>query len=133
LTDTLEIGSARAQPGKIVYGALDAVVLPSGGVDQFPIILAQGNEAGPVLWLTASIHGAEYTGINVIHRLLTPDLVANLHGAIVAIPTLNPAGLRTGQRSPYYLPGQDPNRLFPACFRAGKRLSPPVRDHHGYC
>ncbi len=110
----LEIGSARAQPGKFVYGALDAIDLPSGGIDQFPVIIAQGNERGPVLWLTASIHGAEYTGIAVIHRLLTPELLTALHGTIIAIPTLNPAGLRTGQRSPYYLPGQDPNRLFPA-------------------
>lgn len=113
MVQTLEIGTARAQPGKLVYGALDAVELPSGGVDQFPVIIAQGAEQGPVLWLTASIHGAEYTGIAVIHRLLTPELVSELHGTIIAIPTLNPAGLRTGQRSPYYLFGQDPNRLFP--------------------
>jgi predicted deacylase len=31
----------------------------------------------------------------------------------VAIPTLSPAGLRTGERSPYYLYGKDPNRMFP--------------------
>ncbi len=110
----VEIGTARAQPGKFVYGVLDAVELPSGGVDQFPVIIAQGTEPGPVLWLTASIHGAEYTGIAVIHRLLTAELLAQLHGTIIAIPTLNPAGLRTAQRSPYYLNGQDPNRLFPA-------------------
>lgn len=110
----IEIGTARAQLGKISYGAVDAVELPSGGVDQFPVIIAQGAEPGPVLWLTASIHGAEYTGISVIHRLLTPDLAAQMRGTIVAIPTLNPAGLRTAQRSPYYLNGQDPNRLFPA-------------------
>ncbi len=109
----VEIGTARAQPGKIVYGALEAVELPSGGADQFPVIIAQGAEPGPVLWLTAAIHGAEYTGIAVIHRLLTPELVAQMRGTIVAIPTLNPAGLRTAQRSPYYLNGQDPI----GCFR----------------
>src|SRR5262249_51696639 len=35
-------------------------------------------------------------------------------GTIIAVPTLNPAGLRTAQRSGYYMGGQDPNRLFPA-------------------
>ncbi len=114
MAHTLEIGTARAQPGKFVYGTLDAVDLPSGGVDRFPVIVAQGATPGPVLWITASIHGAEYTGISTIHRLLTPELLAGLRGSIVAIPTLNPAGLRTAQRSPYYLNGQDPNRLFPA-------------------
>jgi len=109
----LEIGSAKGQPGALVYGSLEAVPLPSGGSDQFPIIIAQGPQDGPVLWITASIHGAEYTGILVIHRLLTTELVSRLRGAIVAVPNLNPAGLRTAERSAYYLRGQDPNRLFP--------------------
>jgi predicted deacylase len=107
------VGTARARPGRLAYGTFDAVTLPSGGVDQFPVIIAQGDEPGPVFWLTANIHGPEYTGIIVIHDLLTPELVAQLHGTIIAIPTLNPAGLRTGQRTPYYQTQQDPNRLFP--------------------
>src|SRR5258707_4922343 len=114
MKSTVEIGSAHSQPGQITYGALDAIELPSGGTDPFPIILAQGKADGPVLWITASIHGAEYTGILVIHQLLTPELVSQLKGTVVAIPTLNPAGLRTAQRSPYYVGGLDPNRLFPA-------------------
>jgi predicted deacylase len=113
MSSDLQIGNVQAQPGQIVYGALDAVELPSGGVDQFPIIIAQGKSDGPVLWLTASIHGAEYTGIPVIHQLITPQLVERIRGTIVAVPTLNPAGLRTAQRSGYYMGGLDPNRLFP--------------------
>ncbi len=110
----LEIGSASGQPGKLAYGALEAVALPSGGSDNFPVIIAQGPHDGPVLWLTASIHGAEYTGILVIHQLMTAELAERLRGAVVAVPTLNPAGLRTVDRGAYYLRGQDPNRLFPA-------------------
>jgi predicted deacylase len=109
----LEIEDICGQPGQLVYGALEAVALPSGTSDNFPIIIAQGKYDGPVLWLTASIHGAEYTGILVIHHLLTDALVRRLRGTIVAVPTLNPAGLRTADRSAYYLRGQDPNRLFP--------------------
>jgi predicted deacylase len=109
----LEIGEMCGQPGQLVYGSLEAVTLPSGNSDNFPIIIAQGRHDGPVLWLTASIHGAEYTGILVIHHLLTNELVRRLRGTIVAVPTLNPAGLRTADRSAYYLRGQDPNRLFP--------------------
>ncbi|HLY28497.1 MAG TPA: succinylglutamate desuccinylase/aspartoacylase family protein [Aggregatilineales bacterium] len=117
LKSPLQVGTACGQPGKIVYGTLEAVELPTGGADQFPIIIAQGEERGPVLWLTGSIHGAEYTGIAVIHELLTPELAMRIHGAIVAVPNLNPAGLRTGQRAPYYGAGQDPNRLFPGFVR----------------
>jgi predicted deacylase len=113
MRSTLEIGSASGQPGRLAYGVVEGVALPSGGSDQFPVIIAQGRKDGPVLWLTASIHGAEYTGILVIHQLLTPELVSHLRGTIVAVPTLNPAGLRTAERGVYYLRGQDPNRLFP--------------------
>jgi hypothetical protein len=44
--------------------------------------------------------------------MMTSDLVNELRGTLIAIPALNPAGLRTRQRNPYYVDG-DPNRLFP--------------------
>lgn len=116
-TGDLKIGTAQGKPGAYAYGALDALALPTGGFEAFPIIIAQGREPGPHLWLTASIHGDEYAGIRTIHDLLAPDLPERLRGAIIAVPALNPAGLRTGERTAYYHRKQDPNRLFPAPFR----------------
>lgn len=114
MTLSITIGTAHARPGTIVYGEFEAVRLPTGGADVFPVIIAQGhNPNGPVLWLTANIHGAEYNGIAVIHNLVVPELIAELTGTVIAVPTLSPAGLRTGERSPYYVQGKDPNRLFP--------------------
>jgi predicted deacylase len=121
----LVIGTARGTPGAYEYGALDALALPSGGMESFPVIIAQSQREGPVLWLTASIHGDEYTGVQVIHRLLTPELLASLRGAIVALPTLNPAGLRVGERTAYYQRRHDPNRLFPLPQRRETAGSPP--------
>lgn len=108
----IEIGAVSGRPGELVYGEFDALPLPTGSVERFPVIIAQGREDGPVLWLTTGIHGPEHTGLNILHQLLTPDLPARLRGAIVAIPALNPAGLRTTAREPYYV-SADPNRLFP--------------------
>jgi predicted deacylase len=48
----------------------------------------------------------------VIYKLVTQDLVAELRGTLIAIPALNPAGLRTMERTPYHAP-KDPNRLWP--------------------
>lgn len=111
----IRIGTATSQPGAIMYGTFDAVALPTGGADTFPIVIAQGS-AGPrpVLWITGNIHGGEFDGLATIHHLITPDLLKHLTGTVIAVPTLNPAGLRTHERSPYYLYGRDPNRLFPA-------------------
>lgn len=109
---TLTIGTAAARPGEITYGEFPLVQHPVGGADSLPVILAQGLQPGPVFWITAGIHGIEHAGIQVIHQLLTAELVRDLQGTIVSIPALNPAGLRTLNRSPYYHDG-DPNRLFP--------------------
>lgn len=112
---SIQIGTARSQPGAITYGTLDAVPLPTGGTDSFPIVIAQGKDGPhPILWLTGNIHGGEFDGLATIHHLITPELVEQLTGTLIAVPTLNPAGLRTHERSPYYLHGRDPNRLFPA-------------------
>lgn len=108
----LSVGTARAKRGEIVSGWFDGVDLPTGDIDRFPVLVAQGKSDGPVFWVTASIHGTEHTGLVAALRLATPELVAKLRGTLVIVPTLNPAGLRTKQRSPYYF-NSDPNRLFP--------------------
>jgi predicted deacylase len=76
------------------------------------VVIAQGTQNGPCLWLTAGIHGPEQAGPPVIYQLLTEDLVTQIRGTIVAIPALSPAGLRTKEREPYHAP-KDPNRLWP--------------------
>ena len=124
----LTIGTATARPGEIVYGELPVLDLPTGGRESLPIIIAQGPggaDAGPTLWLTANIHGAELTGLPVIHRVVTAELATQLRGTVVAVPSLSPAGLRTMERVPYYS-HTDPNRLWPARKPQGENGSAPL-------
>ena len=109
---SFSIGSATSRPGELAYGDLAVLDLPSGGQERLPVIIAQGREPGPTLWLTANIHGAELTGLPVIHRIMTNALAGRLRGTIIALPSLNPAGIRTATRLPYYSQ-TDPNRLWP--------------------
>jgi uncharacterized protein len=120
---TLTLGTAQARPGTIQYGRWEALSHPTGHVEFLPVLIAQGKQEGPCLWLTAGIHGPEQTGPLVIYRLLTQDLVDRMRGTVVAIPALSPAGLRTMKREPYHAP-QDPNRLWPD----GKPEKPPDPD-----
>lgn len=124
-TTQLTIGTATAIAGEIVYGSFAGVPLPTGGTDDFPVIIAHGKQDGPVLWITAGIHGNEYTGITVIHTLFRwlGPLLPKLRGAVVAIPALNPAGLRLGERRSYHFKHQDPNRLFPANRRSSSLIT----------
>lgn len=109
---TITFGTATARPGEITYGEYDLIKHPISGPDRLPVIIAQGKSDGPTFWVTAGIHGPEHAGLHVIHRLITPELVGELRGTVVAIPALNPTGLQMMERGPYYHDG-DPNRLFP--------------------
>jgi predicted deacylase len=117
------LGTAVAKPGTIQYGRWEALSHPTGHVEFLPVVIAQGHEAGPCLWLTAGIHGPEHAGPLVLYGLITQDLVDHLRGTIVAIPALSPAGLRTQERKPYHA-NEDPNRLWPD----GKPPAPPDLD-----
>jgi predicted deacylase len=124
----LTVGTCVAQAGKITYGSFEGPALPTGGCDSLAVVIAQGYEDGPVFWLTANIHGNEVCGIPVIQRLLTPALCERLRGTIVAMPTLNPSGLRTRSRHPYY-DDRDPNRTFPGVRReTGEPREPTVYE-----
>lgn len=105
------LGTLVVPPGGRVDGWFDLAALPTGHVERLPVAIIHGKAPGPVLWATANIHGDEVTGLHVVHELLDDDL-SELRGTLVAIPTLNPAGLRTGRRESY-LDRRDPNRLFP--------------------
>ncbi len=128
MSDTIQVGSARAVPGEITYGEFEGVALPTGRTDSLPVIIASGQDDGPVFWITGSIHGNEYSGMATIHRLLGVNgrefPLQELRGTVIMLPTLNPAGLRTENRSPYYNRGSDPNRMFPEPIRTGSESRP---------
>jgi predicted deacylase len=68
--------------------------------------------AGPVVGVTAAIHGNELNGIMVIHRLLREIVVTGLRGgAVVAVPIVNVPGYLRQQRE--FEDGTDLNRIMP--------------------
>jgi predicted deacylase len=112
MSESITVGTAVAKPGTIQYGRWEALSHPTGHIEFLPVLIAQGKQEGPCLWLTAGIHGPEQAGPAVLYRLITQELVDRMRGTIVAIPALNPAGLRTSKREPYHA-DEDPNRLWP--------------------
>ena len=112
MSKQITIGTATAVPGTIQYGKWDFFTHPTGLQEWIPVIIAQGQEPGKTIWLTAGIHGPEHSGPSILYRLLTEELVAGLRGTIVAIPALSPSGLRTKSYVPYHEP-KNPNRMWP--------------------
>lgn len=72
----ITIGTAKSKPGSLAYGRWEAFQHPTGQTEFLPVVIAQGKEDGPCLWLTAGIHGPEHTGPLVLYRLLTEELVS---------------------------------------------------------
>ncbi|QKG93433.1 succinylglutamate desuccinylase/aspartoacylase family protein [Halorubrum salinarum] len=110
----ITLGSASAAPGTLNRGQLPVANLPTGGSERLPVVVANGATDGPTLWLTGGVHGDEATGVAVVQDAVAAlgDRLADLAGAVVAVPVVSPAGLRRNARETYYA-DEDPNRHFP--------------------
>lgn len=76
-----------------------------------PVLIVNGAQPGPVLCLTAAIHGDELNGIEIIRRVmynLDPKILA---GAVIGVPIVNLQGFHRSSR--YLTDRRDLNRFFP--------------------
>ena len=76
-----------------------------------PVLVAQGLKEGPVLGLTAALHGNELNGIPIIHEIFNELEVSQLIGTLIAVPGLNPISIFNDQRR--FIDQADLNRNFP--------------------
>lgn len=76
-----------------------------------PLLVARGVLPGPILGITAAIHGDELNGTAIIFKLFENLNPTSLKGTVVAVPVSNVPGFHREQRT--YPDGQDLNRLFP--------------------
>ncbi|MGB0919896.1 MAG: succinylglutamate desuccinylase/aspartoacylase family protein [Alphaproteobacteria bacterium] len=78
-----------------------------------PVEVIRGTKDGPVLFVTAAIHGDEINGVEIIRRLLTHRKLnpKKLAGTLIAVPIVNVFGFNRNTR---YMPDRrDLNRCFP--------------------
>ncbi|MAQ71049.1 MAG: succinylglutamate desuccinylase [Alphaproteobacteria bacterium] len=83
-----------------------------------PVEVIRGDEEGPVLFVSAAIHGDEINGVEIIRRLLGREELNNLKGTLIAVPIVNVYGFNSNSR---YLPDRrDLNRSFPGSSRGSQ-------------
>lgn len=83
----------------------------SGGEVVSPVVVVHGLRPGPVLCLTAGVHGDELNGVEIVRRITNEVDPKQLGGTIVAVPIVNLFGFSRNSR---YLPDRrDLNRYFP--------------------
>ena len=76
-----------------------------------PVYVLHGRHEGPVVFVSAAVHGDEINGVEVIRRLLRMPQIRRLRGTLLAVPIVNVFGFHNRSR---YLPDRrDLNRSFP--------------------
>lgn len=89
--------------------------LVSGSSMALPVLVLHGRADGPVMWISAAVHGDELCGVEVIRRVIGAVEPRTLKGTLLAVPVLNVYGFNTGDR---FLPDRrDLNRSFPGSSR----------------
>ena len=107
----IKIGDFAIGPGQRRSLDLPVAQLPTGSWLSVPMEVICGVRSGPRVWLTATIHGDELNGLEIIHRVLKQLDVKNFGGVLVVAPVMNILGFMNQTRT---LPdGSDLNRSFP--------------------
>ena len=106
-----EIDISKTPKGEVGYYWLKLISDGFGSPINVPVMVARGVGDGPVLGVTAAVHGNELNGVSVIQRLFNEIDTKELRGTIVGIPVVNiPAFIRKKRR---FNDGVDLNHIMP--------------------
>src|SRR5688500_17282443 len=109
----LSVGGITAAPGTKASGTIEIAARGGDQGTSVPVTVINGAKPGPILALTAGVHGQEYTPVLALQRLRTRIDPATLTGAVIMVHVANmPSYLA---RTIYYSPadGKNLNRVFP--------------------
>lgn len=115
MADILEIAGIPVKPGETKRIELEAVKLYTDTSMSIPVFVKRGKKKGPILFVSAAIHGDELNGIEIISRLINSKQINSIRGTLIAVPFVNGYGVLNQSR---YLPDRrDLNRSFPGSKR----------------
>ncbi len=108
---SFKIGGQTVKPGEMKDIRLQISETYLGEPVFVPLRVIRSIQPGPVLFVTAAIHGDEINGTGIIHDFLFGSQIELLRGTLVLAPVINVFGFEAHER---YLPDRrDLNRSFP--------------------
>ncbi len=135
--ETFQIAGEEIAPGTSKDIRLEISETYTGDKTCVPIRVIRSKKPGPVLLVTAAIHGDEINGTGIIHDLLFGEQIALRKGTLVLVPVVNVFGFEAHER---YLPDRrDLNRYFPGsasgslASRIAHILTSELVDQCDYC
>jgi predicted deacylase len=106
MKETIRVGTIEAASGQVNRGLLHVGELADGcSPIQIPVVLVNGSEDGPVVYLHAGSHGQETVyAIELMRRLVREEIdLQKLRGAIILVPAANLLAHQAGNRiAPHY-------------------------------
>lgn len=96
----LAIAGLQVKPGSRARTSLPLLELAEGTAINLPIVVVNGANPGPRLYLGAAIHGDEVSGVPIVSRVLSSVDPAKLCGSIVAVPVQHPLSFHADHRLP---------------------------------
>jgi len=102
---------AEFEPGSINKVRLSMAGNGMGGLISIPIMILRGAEPGPVVGLTAAVHGNELNGVRVVQKIIGHVNPEHLKGTIICVPVVNVPGYLMNTR--HFNDGADLNRMMP--------------------
>ncbi|GIL24671.1 MAG: succinylglutamate desuccinylase [Bacteroidota bacterium] len=107
----VNIAGQHLRPGEFKEIIINIARLPSRTQIDTPIYAFRGLEDGPVLALTAGMHGDEINGMEIVRRILDLGYNRVKRGTVICMPIINIYGFLNYSRE---VPdGKDVNRSFP--------------------
>jgi predicted deacylase len=110
--EIIQVDGKTIKRGENAVINLNIARLPSGTRIDLPIYVFRSKKPGPILLLSAGLHGDEVNGIEIIRQLIAAKTFNELKcGSVIAIPIMNIFGFLNFSRE---VPdGKDVNRSFP--------------------
>jgi len=106
-----EINGETVAPGTRARVDIPVSTLSNHTPVNLSVEVLHGRRPGPVLFVSAAIHGDEVIGVEIMRRLLRATPLKGMAGTLLAVPIVNTFGFLGHSR---YLPDRrDLNRVFP--------------------
>ena len=105
------IAGREVAAGTRVTLDLPVSILPDHTPVGLSLEVIHGKREGPVMFVSAAVHGDEVIGVEIVRRLLRAPQLSSLRGTLLVVPVVNSFGFLNRSR---YLPDRrDLNRCFP--------------------
>lgn len=110
-TRPFEIGTYAIAPGQRATVDIPVSTLSDHTPVNLSVHVIHGRRPGPVMFVSAAVHGDEVIGVEIVRRLLRAGPLKSMAGTLLAVPIVNTYGFLNNSR---YLPDRrDLNRCFP--------------------